>query len=411
MTTCRISEILSPAFYDAHRAIKRGAVDELVCKGGRGSTKSSFVSVELLLMLMRQSDCHALVLRKVSKTLRSSVYAQIVWALQKMGVASKFKCTVSPMEITYLPTGQKIMFMGLDDPGKVKSIKVPFGYIGILWLEEADQFAGMEEVRSVEQSVFRGGPFSFLFLSYNPPAMARSWVNRYALEARAGKLVHTSDYRSVPPEWLGPRFFADAARLEALHPLAYRHEYLGEVVGCGTEVFSNLDLHPISDNEIKGFDRIHNGLDWGFYPDPWAFNRCHYDAARRTLYIFDEATRHRAGNRETAAVVMGRIDPGELVTADSAEPKSVADYQSAGIRCRGAKKGPGSVEYSMKWLQALDAIVIDPARCPDTTREFSEYEYERDKDGDVQPDYPDINNHHIDAVRYAMEPEWKRRGK
>ena len=303
------------------------------------------------------------------------------------------------------------MFFGLDDPGKLKSIKVPFGYIGIAWFEELDQFDGPEQVRNVEQSLFRGGAYSMCFKSFNPPAMARNWANRYVLESKPGKLVHHSTYLTTPPEWLGPRFIDDAEHLKSVNETAYRHEYLGEVVGSGTQVFENLDIASISDYQIAQFDRILSGVDWGWYPDPFAFNRMHYDAGRKTLYIFDEVTKRRTSNRDTAELVKQRIAPGELVTADSAEEKSCEDYRSYGIRCRGAEKGPGSVNYSMKWLQSLEHIIIDPERCPDTVKEFTEYEYERDdKTGDVLPGYPDLNNHHIDAVRYATNRIWKRRG-
>lgn len=412
MTTCNLSSLISPAFYESHRAVKNNEINELVEKGGRGSAKSSFVSVEVILEMVKHSQCHAVVMRKVGNTLRTSVYAQICWAIAELGLASKFRCTVSPMECTFLPTGQKILFFGMDDPGKLKSIKVPFGYIGIAWFEELDQFDGAEQVRNVEQSLFRGGEYSMCFKSFNPPAMARNWANRYALEPKQGKRVHHSTYQTTPAEWLGSRFLNDAEHLKETNETAYRHEYLGEVVGSGTQVFENLKIETISDYQISQFDRILNGVDWGWYPDPWAFNRCYYDAARRTLYIFDELTRRRAGNRETAALVLERISQDEIVIADSAEEKSIGDYQSYGIRCRSAEKGPGSVNYSTKWLQSLTAIVIDPERCPDTVTEFSEYEYERDKKtGEVLQGYPDLNNHHIDAVRYATNRIWKRRGK
>ena len=133
--------------------------------------------------LLRHPDCHAVVLRRVNKTLRTSVYAQVCWAIGALGLSAKFKCTVSPMECTYLPTGQKIFFFGLDDPGKLKSLKAPHGYIGLLWFEELDQFDGPEQVRNVEQSCLRGGPYSFTFKSFNPPPSARNWANRYAREA------------------------------------------------------------------------------------------------------------------------------------------------------------------------------------------------------------------------------------
>lgn len=411
MTTCKLSEILSPAFAESHRAVKSGEINELVEKGGRGGTKSSFISIEIILLILKHPDIHACVFRRVGNTLRTTVYAQICWAIASLGLTSKFKCTVSPMECTYLPTGQKIMFFGLDDPGKVKSIKVPFGYIGIDWFEELDQFDGPEQIRNVEQSTLRGGEFSFTFKSFNPPAMARNWANQYVLEAKPGKMVHHSTYLTTPVEWLGPRFIADAEHLKATNPTGYRHEYMGEVVGSGTEVFQNLDLRPITADEIRQFDRITSGVDWGWYPDPWAFNRMHYDAGRRTLYLFDELTRRRTSNQDTGQLVLERIEEDEMVVADSAEEKSCNDYRSYGIRCRGAEKGPGSVNYSMKWLQSLNSIVIDPDRCPDTAKEFSEYEYERDdKTGEVLEGYPDAANHHIDAVRYGTNMIWKRRG-
>ena len=416
MTMCKLSELISPAFFDAHRAIRAGQIDELVAKGGRGSAKSSFVSIELILMLLKHPDCHAVVLRRVGNTLRTSVYAQICWAISALGLSSRFRCTVSPMECRYLPTGQKILFFGLDDPGKLKSIKLPFGYVGLAWFEELDQFAGPEQIRNVEQSLFRGGSFSFAFKSFNPPAMARSWANRYALETRLGKLIHHSTYQTTPEAWLGPRFLADAEHLRQTNLTAYRHEYLGEVVGSGTQVFENLKIEPIPDRIRQGFERLLHGVDWGWFPDPWAYNGCSYDAAHRTLYIFDEATRLRSSNQDTAALLIAKgvcqdPDQDELLTADSAEDTRSRVYRAFGLPCRSAEKGPGSVRTSMKWLQSLACIWIDPDACPDTTREFSEYEYERNhKTGEILEGYPDVNNHHIDATRYATVRIWKRRG-
>ncbi len=412
LTTYRLSELISPAFVDSHKAVKTGEINELVEKGGRGSAKSSYLSIELILELIKHPECHAVVMRKIANTLRTSVYAQVCWAISALGLTRKFRCTVSPMECTYIETGQKILFFGMDDPGKLKSIKLPFGYIGLAWFEELDQFDGPEQIRNVEQSIFRGGSYSMCFKSFNPPAMARNWANRYALEKKPGKMVHHSTYLTTPANWLGPRFLADAEHLKETNPTGYRHEYGGEVVGSGTQVFENLLLREIKDDEIKQFDRVTNGVDWGWYPDPWAWNRMHYDSGRKTLYLFDELTRLRTSNTETAKLIQSRIPEGERIIADSAEEKSVSDYKSYGLSCRGADKGPGSVNYSMKWLQSLRAIVIDPDRCPDTAREFSEYEYERDdKTGEVVAGYPDAANHHIDAVRYGTNRIWKRRGR
>lgn len=204
---------------------------------------------------------------------------------------------------------------------------------------------------------------------------------------------------------------ADAEYLAETNPRAYEHEYLGIANGTGGAVFNNVSDKRMTDAEIKQFDRILNGLDWGYYPDPFAFNRVQFDAGRRTLYIFGEVELFKAGNRESAnKLIEYGITGNDLITCDSAEPKSIGDYRDYGFMARGAEKGAGSVEYSMKWLASLNHIYIDAVRCPNTWREFIEYEYERNKAGEILSGYPDANNHHIDAVRYATERIWKRRG-
>ena len=249
------------------------------------------------------------------------------------------------------------------------------------------------------------------FKTFNPPKTKNNWANKYCMMNKPGQMIHHSTYKTTPKEWLGERFLDDAEHLLLMNPGAYEHEYMGVANGTGGMVFDNLSIEEITEEQINAFDRLYYGLDWGYYPDPWAFNQMHYDAARRTLYIFGELTEYKKGNRETADVLFSYgITSEDRITADSAEPKSIADYRNYGLYCRGAAKGPGSVDYSMKWLQSLNKIVIDPVRCPNTAREFSMYEYERDKNGDVISGYPDAENHHIDAVRYGLEPVWKRKG-
>lgn len=406
-----LSKLVSPVFSKPHRALKSGEVNQLVLKGGRGSTKSSYASVETLLQLLKHKDIHAVVMRKVGSTILNSVYAQYQWAIIELGLYDKFKFTKQPMQMEYLPTGQTILFFGADDPGKLKSLKVPFGYVGVLHLEELDQFTGEEEVRNIEQSVLRGGPIAFEIKTFNPPRTKDNWANKYCLKDKPNQLIHKSTYLTTPREWLGERFIADAEYLKENNPTAYEHEYLGVPTGSGGMVFDNLKGNNITDTQIEIFDHILNGVDWGWFPDPWAYNRCHFDAARRTLYIFAEEERLKTSNEETAKIVKkytALYD--EIVTCDSAEHKSTADYQSYGITARDARKGPNSIEYSMKWLQSLNAIVIDPIRCPKTYKEFSDYEYEKNKQGEIISGYVDKNNHHIDAVRYATERIWRRNG-
>ena len=411
MSEIRLSEKIGPAFYDVAHDVFRHGHTHYDFSGGRGSLKSSTVSVLVPLLLINNPGTHALVLRKVANTIRDSVYAQYIWAIGELGMAAYWEAKVSPMELIYKPTGQKIMFRGADDPMKIKSIKVPFGYIAVTHFEEKDQFAGRAEIRNILQSTMRGGSKYWNVESYNPPISRDNWANKDSLEERPDRLCHKSTYLEAPKEWLGEQFLAEAEHLKETNERAYQHEYLGIPTGNGGSVFENLELREITDDEISTFDRIYNGVDWGFFPDPWAFNRCYYDAARRKLYIFSEKTENKKRNEETAQML---LDDGftreDLITADSAEPKSVADYQKYGLRCVRARKGAGSVERSMQWLQRLESIVIDKKRCPDTAAEFIGYEYERNREGEIISGYPDANNHHIDAVRYSTESIWNKPG-
>ena len=158
----------------------------------------------------------------------------------------------------------------------------------------------------------------------------------------------------------------------------------------------------ITDEEIRSFDRIYMGVDWGFAPDPYAFIRLHYDAARETVYLLDELVAIRRTNTATAEELQRRGYTDGYILCDPAEPKSVADYRAIGLPAKPARKGAGSVDYGMKWLQGR-TIVIDPARTPEAWREFSSYEFERDREGNFVSGYPDRDNHTIDAVRYALD--------
>lgn len=405
------ADCLAESFLKVYRAIKTRRFIEFVLYGGRGSTKSSFISLVIIYLLVNNPGVHALAVRQVAETLRDSVFNQLLWAIGELGLNDQFKSTVSPMEITYLPTGQKVFFRGADDPGKIKSIKPSFGYIGVLWLEELDQFHGDDAVRKIEQSVIRGGDIAYIFKSFNPPRTANNWANKYVKIPKATQYQHKSSYLEVPPEWLGKPWLDEAEHLKEVNPRAYEHEYLGDVNGTGGTVFENVQMRRITNDEIAQFDRVLHGLDWGFFPDPAAYNRAYYDAARLTLYIFAEHRAQKQSNRALwDALVEKGLMPEDLLIADSAEPKSIADFREFGSSCRGAEKGPESVKYSMKWLQSLRAIVIDHERCPETAQEFIDYELEQDKNGDFISNYPDKNNHHIDAVRYATNLIWRRRG-
>lgn len=408
------ARMLAEKYLSVWRDIKRGAHTEYVLYGGRGSAKSTFVSLAVLDVMLSKPELHAVLCRRVKDTLRDSVYAQMKWAIGELGLEKDFEFRLNPLEIIYRPTGQKIYFRGADDPAKLKSIKVPFGYIGILWFEELDQFCGEEEIRSIEQSVIRGGNEAFIFKSFNPPRTAGSWANQYVLVPKETRLICKTSYLDIPPEWLGKVFLEEAEHLRAVNPAAYDHEYCGIANEEGGCVFTNLTIRKIEENEITVFDRIYNGIDWGWYPDPFRFHRMSYLPAEGRLFIFGEISGNKLPNREIGRLLkeagIGRKDK---ITADSAGegPKSIADLREMGFMIRRAKKGQGSVDYSMKWLSSLQEIIIDPERCPHAAKEFMQYEYETTENGQVVSGYPDRDNHSIDAVRYALEEIWRRRGK
>ena len=408
----RLTDLIAPAFYPVYWDIREGRHTYYDLYGGRGSTKSSFISLDLVMGIMEDPAANAAVFRKVASTISTSVFEQILWAIEALGVSELWKTTVNPHRAVYLPTGQVILFRGLDKAKKLKSIKVARGYIKYLWFEELDEFAGEEEIRSVQQSVLRGGPRYVVFKSFNPPISVANWANKYVLKPHRGAYRHKSCYLDVPADWLGQQFFDDAEDLKLTNPRAYQHEYLGDAVGTGGEVFDNLEIREITDEEKSHFDNIFMGIDWGWYPDPYHWGKMHYDSTRKTLYIYDEMRCVKTSNAETwnRLVMQHKVTGQDLITADSAEPKSIGDYRDYGSLCRPAIKGPDSVRYGMKWLQSLKKIVIDPVRCPYTAQEFSEYEYERTEDDEIISSYPDANNHSIDMTRYAMERVYKRKG-
>lgn len=409
MSDIRLSEKIGSAFYDvAHDVFQHGHT-HYDFSGGRGSLKSSTVSVLVPLLLINNPCTHALVLRKVANTIRDSVYAQYIWAIGELGMAAYWEAKVSPMELIYKPTGQKIMFRGADDPMKIKSIKVPFGYIAVTHFEEKDQFAGRAEIRTILQSTMRGGSKYWNFESYNPPISRDNWANKDSLEERTDRLCHKSTYLQAPPEWLGEQFLAEAEHLKSTDERAYQHEYLGIPVGTGGNVFDNLELREIADEEMSHFDHIYQGVDYGWFPDPFAFIRLHYDRARETIYLMDEIYQNKLTNEASGNIIIQRGYKDAYITCDSAEPKSVADYRAMGLPAKAAVKGPGSVDYGMKWLQRRK-IVIDRKRTPNAYNEFVNYEYDRNKDGDIISGYPDENNHLIDATRYAVERISRRMG-
>ena len=424
-----ILDSIAPAYIPLHDDIIRGDHSIYHLPGGRGSAKSSFVSLEIVDGMMKDPAANAVVFRRTANTLRDSCYSQIAWAIDELGASSLWRGNVSPMQYTYLPTGQQIIFRGVDDAGKLKSLKPRRGYFRFIWFEEFSEMQGANTVRNVLQSVMRGADDFICFNTFNPPISLNNWANKHILLPDDRATVFKTTYEMIPPEWLGSAFIAEAERLREINESAYRHEYLGEAIGTGGEVFPNLQAREITDAEIDQLQYIYSGCDFGFAQDPMAYIRAAYDEKHDTIYLIDEIYRKHMSNKQLADEIKRRgydstgryshyVSPmmgftsSEIpatVICDCAEPKSIADLQNEGIKAIACRKFAGCVQYRIKWLQQR-RIIIDPKRTPNAWREFSSYEYEVSKDGEILSDLPDRDNHTIDSLAYALDRIIYRRG-
>ncbi len=421
-----ITEAIAPCYLPLHEDIQAGQHRFYNLPGGRGSCKSSFVSLEIVDGI--QSDptgqSNAIVFRRVAGTMRDSVFSQISWAIDLLGVSHLWKPTVSPMAYEYLPTGAQILFRGLDDASKLKSIKPRHGFFRFVWFEEFAELPGPQFARNVLQSVIRGhNAKPMVFRSFNPPMSMSNWANQFITEPDTQALTFHTDYTMIPPDWLGDAFILEAERLKATNPKAFEHEYLGIATGTGAEVFPALEVREITPEEIQNMEYFFYGVDFGFAADPACFLRCSYDRKHETIYLLNEIYKRGLLNRQLAAEIKPLIDgdsPGSVynefyheflqgspppVYCDAAEPKSIADLRDSGIKkALACHKEPGCVEYRVKWLQHR-RIVVDPARTPNAARELANYEYEKDKDGNILSRLPDKDNHSIDSLAYALDRE------
>lgn len=408
-------------FFRPHMLIAREAQTEFWCKGGRGSLKSSWASIELVKHIEDHPGEHAAAVMKRKNSLRDAVYAQVVWAIHELGLDDEYEMPVSTLKIRKKSTGQIIFFAGCDDPHKSKGLKPPFGHIGFLWFEETDQFKGMSEIRTVRQSAARGGERTFVVYTYNPPRTRDNWANREADRRRdSGEEVFDSCYLDAPPEWLGAQFIADAENLKETDEQAYRHEYLGEPVGYGGQIFDRVEFREVTDEEIASFERLHAGQDFGWFPDPWAFTLSEWQPGQHAIVTFAELGGNKVLPTEAARRIRDALtwsdgkgrDPVYhrlRVLSDDAAPDQIQAQRDEGVDARSAGKG-GLRTMSYRFMQSV-TWVIDPARCPNLAREVREAEFEMDENtGEYSGDYPDGNDHWIDATRYAFMDIVTRRG-
>lgn len=411
----KLSELIPKAFFPVWRAAINPDILNIVCKGGRGSGKSSDIAHIIVQLLMRYA-VNGVGIRKIDNTIELSIFEQIKWAISEQGVSHLFKVNKSPMRVTYIPRGNYMVFRGAQEPERIKSLKSANFPFALAWIEELAEFKTEDEVTIITNSLLRGeledGLFYKFFYSYNPPKRKQSWVNKkYETQFVADNtFVHHSTYLDNP--FISKQFIAEANAAKERNEMRYRWEYLGHAIGSGVVPFDNLTFRTITNDELKTFDNFRQGADWGYGVDPYSFVRWHYDKTRKRIYAVDEHYGVKISNREAAGWIKKKEYHDLKITADSAEPKSIAEMKTEhGItRMKGAKKGPGSVEYGEKWLDDLDEIIIDPKRTPNIAREFENIDYQTDKDGNPKPKLEDKDNHTIDSTRYAFEDDMKRTG-
>ena len=412
MTSVKLSSLIPPKFHDVWRASLNQNILNVVCSGGRGSGKSSNVAHIITQLLMRY-PVNAVGIRKIDNTLEQSIYEQMKWAISEQQVTHLFKFNKSPLRITYLPRGNYMVFRGAQYPERIKSLKDSRFPFAIAWVEELAEFRTEDEVTTITNSLLRGElgedlQYKFFF-TYNPPKRKQSWVNKkYGTQfVSRNTFVHHSTYLDNP--FIAKEFIKEAEETKKKNETKYRWEYMGEAIGSGITPFNNLQFREITDEEVANFDNIRNANDFGYATDPNAFVRIHYDKKKNGIYIFDELYKHQLSNRKLAEWLKEKGYDNDVIFADSAEPKSIAELKNDfGIsKIKGVKKGPDSVEFGERWLDDLDFICIDPKRTPKTAFEFENIDYQTDRDGNPKPRLIDKDNHSIDAVRYAMSEDMR----
>lgn len=380
-----------------------------VLKGSRASKKSKNTAQDYVEKLMRHPQANLLCVRKTFRTIKDSQFTDLKWAVNRMGAAGQWSFTTSPLEATYLPTGQKILFRGLDDPLKVTSITVEQGYLCWAWIEEAYEIMDEADFDTLDESIRGWVPddlWKQVTLTFNP------WNDRHWLKARffdrpdPAVLALTTNYTCN--EWLDASDLQMFERMKANNPRRYRVAGLGDWGVVEGLVYENwieqsfgvpevLEAHP---NAVSAF-----GLDFGYTNDPSALFCGLYDRASSTLWVFDEMYKKGMSNAAIAAEI-GRMGYGkERIVADSAEPKSIDELKGLGIRAKGAKKGSDSVRNGIQFVQDL-RIVVHP-RCVSFITEISNYMWGKDRFGKRLNEPIGDFNHLMDAMRYAMEPHIK----
>lgn len=397
MKTISIKKLIGKGYGDFWHTKKRYRL----CKGSRGSKKSKTTSIDRIARILEYPLCNYLCVRRYSNTLRDSIYADTIWAINQMGLSEHFNCTTSPMEIVYKPTGQKILFRGLDDGMKITSITVPVGVLNFVDIEEAYEISE-DDFNKLDMSI-RGevpeGYFKQITLIFNPWS-ATSWLKARFFD------VEDDDVFTKTTTWECNEWLDDADRniflkMKQNNPRRYRIEGEGEWGIAEGQIYERYKVENFDVDEIRQIPGIKSafGLDFGF-TDPNAFTASLVDNTNMKIYIFDEWYQSGVTNKIIAQKIKEMGYGGQIIICDSAEPKSIAELRDEGIKAKPSRKGKDSVNHGIQLIQNYE-IIIHP-KCVEFYREITNYCWAKDRDG-KPTDKPDHEfSHGMDSFRYGV---------
>lgn len=373
-----------------------------VVKGSRRSKKSKTTALWYIYNMMKHRDANTLVVRKTYRTLKDSCFTELKWAIKRLNVEHLWHIKESPLELTYIPTGQKIYFRGLDDPLKITSIAVEVGVLCWMWIEEAYEITSEDDFDTLAESMLGDCPENLwkqITLTFNPWS-DRHWIKKRFFDTPdPDTLALTTNY--LCNEWLSPADRKVFERMKEQNPRRYRVAGLGDWGVVDGLVYEKWQEKAFTLKELPPDAQSAFGLDFGYTNDPTAFFCGFLSLSERRLYVWDELYKKGLSNKSIHSEIVRMGYGKERITADSAEPKSIDELKGLGLRISGAKKGKDSINNGIQWIQDLE-IIIHP-RCVSFLTEISSYQWKKDKFDKKLNEPEDDNNHLMDAMRYALE--------
>lgn len=373
-----------------------------VVKGSRRSKKSKTTALWYIYNMMKHKDANTLVVRKTYRTLKDSCFTELKWAIKRLNVEHLWHIKESPLELTYVPTGQKIYFRGLDDPLKITSIAVEVGVLCWMWIEEAYEITSEDDFDTLAESMLGDCPENLwkqITLTFNPWS-DRHWIKKRFFDTPdPDTLALTTNY--LCNEWLSPADRKVFDRMKEQNPRRYRVAGLGDWGVVDGLVYERWKEQSFIMQDLPKDAQSAFGLDFGYTNDPTAFFCGFLSLSERKLYVWDELYKKGLSNKSIHSEIVRMGYGKERITADSAEPKSIDELKGLGLRISGAKKGKDSINNGIQWIQDLE-IIIHP-RCVSFLTEISSYQWKKDKFDKKLNEPEDDNNHLMDAMRYALE--------